>query len=132
MHLTFSRSTAGLIALGLISRNWTISTCIQNFKALCRKAFTRRLGGNIPLVGMLVDSYNHSKYETKPFHEALQAAFTNDQYLFGGQRYDQTWSSAVKVAVTTTLLSMSPMIVANYNRQGDDKCEDHIPRHFES
>jgi hypothetical protein len=88
---------------------------------MCQKAFTRRLGGNIPLFGMLVDSYNHSKYETKPLREALQAAFTADQYLFGGQRYDQTCTSAVKVAVTTTLLSMSPAIVANYNRQCDDK-----------
>lgn len=72
---------------------------------------------------MLVDSYNHSKYETAPLREALQTAFTSDQYLFGGQRYDQTPLSGVKVAVTTTLLSMSPVVVANYNRQSDDKCK---------
>lgn len=70
---------------------------------------------------MLVDSFNHSKYETTPLRDALQNAFTDDQYLFGGQRYDQTWNLPVKVAVTTTLLSMSPVIVANYNRQCDDK-----------
>jgi hypothetical protein len=72
---------------------------------------------------MLVDSYNHSKYETTPLREALKTAFTDDQYLFGGQRYDQTATSGVKVAVTTTLLSMSPVVVANYNRQCDDKCK---------
>lgn len=70
---------------------------------------------------MFVDSYNHSKYETTPLQEALRKAFTSDQYLFGGQRYDQNWASPVKVAVTTTLSSSSPMLVANYNRRGSDK-----------
>jgi hypothetical protein len=72
---------------------------------------------------MLVDSYNHSKYETAHVSEALQTAFSSDQYLFGGQRYDQTPTSGVKVGVTTTLLAMSPVLVANYNRHSDDKCK---------
>jgi hypothetical protein len=112
-----------LIALGLVARNWPIGTCVANFKELCGKAFTRRTGGNIPLIGFFVDNYNHSKYETTPLEGALKTAFSEDQHLFGGQRYDQIWDSPVKVAVTATLSSTSPALLANYNRQCDDKCK---------
>lgn len=120
-------STGGLIALGLVSRDWTVDTCITNFKALCKQAFTRRAMGNIPLIGFFVDNYNHSRYETTPLKAALQEAYSTDQYLFGGQRYDQTWNSPVKVAVTTTLSSTSPVLLANYNRPCDDKCKKESP-----
>jgi patatin-like phospholipase/acyl hydrolase len=125
--LTLSHSTGGLVALGLVSRNWSVSTCINNFTELCKKAFTRRFGGNIPIIGWLVDNINHSKYETTPLHEALQEAFSEDQYLFGGQRLDQNWSSPVKVAVTTTSSSSSPVVLANYNRRCEGKCKFQSP-----
>ncbi|KAH7122438.1 hypothetical protein B0J11DRAFT_437907 [Dendryphion nanum] len=116
-------STGGLIALGMVVRNWPVENCISNFKELCGKAFTRRVGGNIPLIGWFVNSYNHSMYETTPLHEALQTAFPENQYLFGGERYNQSETSSVKVAVTTTIASKSPMVLANYNRRCDDKCK---------
>jgi hypothetical protein len=53
--------------------------------------------------------------------EALQTAFPDNQYLFGGQRHDQSWTSPVKVAVTTTIASNSPALLANYNRHSEDK-----------
>lgn len=84
-----SHSTGGLVALGLVSQNWSVETCIYNFKELCNKAFTRRFGSNVPLIGWFVENINHSRYETTPLQEALQEAFTEDQYLFGGQRLDQ-------------------------------------------
>ncbi|KAF9697343.1 hypothetical protein EKO04_005060 [Ascochyta lentis] len=125
--LVVGTSTGGLVALGLVSRNWSVSTCINNFTALCKKAFTRRFGGNMPFVGWLVDNINHSKYETTPLQEALQEAFSDDQYLFGGQRLDQNWSSPVKVAVTATSSSSSPVVLANYNR----RCEGKLSYQFQ-
>jgi hypothetical protein len=77
----------------------------------------------MPFIGWLVDNINHSKYETTPLQEALQDAFSEDQYLFGGQRLDQNWSSPVKVAVTTTSSSSSPVVLANYNRRCEGKRE---------
>lgn len=116
-----------MIALGLVARNWTLSACIESFKGLCQKAFTRRIGGNIPIVSFLVDNYHHSKYETTPLQKALQDAFTSDQYLFGGPRSDAS-EATVKVAVTTTLSSTSPVVLANYNRSCDEKCKRHEKR----
>ena len=114
-------STGGLVALGLASRNWSVETCINKFKELCDKAFTRRFGSSMPLIGWFVDNINHSSYETTPLQEALQTAFTEDEYLFGGQRLDQHWTSPIKVAVTTTSSSSSPVVLANYNRRCEEK-----------
>jgi hypothetical protein len=109
------------VALGLVARNWPVETCIERFKELCGNAFTRRSGGNIPFIGRLVESYNHSKYETAPLYKSLRTAFSDKQYLFGGQRYDQYWTSPVRVAVTTTIGSSSAALIANYNRHCEEK-----------
>ncbi|KAF1956454.1 hypothetical protein CC80DRAFT_516035 [Byssothecium circinans] len=119
--LIVGTSTGGIVALGLVTRNWTVQECIVRFEELCVTAFTRRTGGNIPLVSWLVDNYNHSKYETKSLHEALQSAFPSHQYLFGGRRTDQLWTTPVKVAVTAVGASNSAMVLANYNRRCDEK-----------
>ena len=121
-----SNSTGGLIALGLVSCNWTVPTCIQNFEEFCEKAFTRRIGGNLPLIGRIVDNYNHSKFETAPLQEALQATYSNDQYLFGGRRPLQASMSSLKVAVTATNASNAAVVLANYNRRCDEKCKTHL------
>jgi hypothetical protein len=99
-----------------------VRECILNFEELCEMAFTRRSGGNIPIVSWFVDNYNHSKYETKSLDNALQRAFPPEQYLFGGRRLEQSGISPVKVAVTTTVTSNSSVVLSNYNRRCDEKC----------
>ncbi|OQO14747.1 hypothetical protein B0A48_00129 [Cryoendolithus antarcticus] len=113
--LIVGTSTGGIIALGLTARNWTVEQCTQHFEALCAKAFTLRKGMNMPGVGWLVSNYNHSMYETQPLQEALIEAFTEDQYLFGGQR-SESGTMDVKVAVTATSAAGSAVVLANYNR----------------
>ncbi|KAJ4321259.1 hypothetical protein N0V94_002998 [Neodidymelliopsis sp. IMI 364377] len=75
----------------------------------------------MPLIRWFVGNVNHSNYKTTPLQEALQTAFTEDQYLFKSQRLDQNWTSPVKVAVTTTSSSSSPVVLANYNRRCEEK-----------
>ena len=71
-----------------------------------------------------MDNYNHSKFETSPLQEALISAFSDDQYLFGGRRPDQSSGcSPVKVAVTATSASGSAVVLANYNRHCSEKRE---------
>lgn len=76
----------------------------------------------MPIVGRLVENYNHSKYETKPLQDALISAFTNDQYLFGGERR-AAGSLDIKVAVTTTSAAGTSIVLANYNRLCLEKCQ---------
>ena len=116
------RSTGGLIALGLASKNWSFEHCTTQFEGLCRKAFTKRSGTNIPGLGHLINHYNHSKYETRPLQEALIEAYSEEEYLFGGTRPHATLSD-IKVAVTSTSAAGSAVVFANYNRLCSEKCK---------
>jgi patatin-like phospholipase/acyl hydrolase len=116
-HTDLSLSTGGLIALGLASKDWTVEQCIYHFTELCEKAFTRRVGINIPGMSMIIESLHHSKYETAPLQQALQQAFSKDDFLFGGPRMT---NHRTKVAVTATN-SGTVSVLANYNRNCVDK-----------
>jgi hypothetical protein len=112
-----------LIALGLGVMNWSVEEATQYFESMCRKAFTRRTLSAMPLVGFMVENYNHSRYETKPLEQTLQDAYTEDQYLFGGKRRSTISGSSVKVAVTaTSLAGRTPIVFGNYNRVCAEKC----------
>lgn len=79
--LIVGTSTGGLIALGLVARDWSVKECITQFETLCTKAFTRRMGINLPGISLFVESYHHSKYETAPLQDALQQAFSETIFL---------------------------------------------------
>jgi hypothetical protein len=66
---------------------------------------------------MIIESLHQSKYETAPLQQALQQAFSKDDYLFGGPRMT---NHRTKVAVTATN-SGSVSVLANYNRNCVDK-----------
>lgn len=114
-------STGGLIALGLASMNWSVEECIDHFEELCNEAFTRRTGSTLPLIGPFIDNYHHSRYQTSTLEKALVKAFTNDLYLFGGQRPAESNVMRVKAAViATSLAGNKTYVLSNYNRPRDD------------
>lgn len=118
-------STGGIIALGLTVRNMTVEHCANQFEELCKQAFTARKGTNVPGLAKLVQHYNQSKYETQPFEEALRSAFSDKQYLFGGQREDNDRID-INVAVTATSAAGSPVVLSNYNRLCLDKSKSSV------
>jgi hypothetical protein len=118
-YTNLTPSTGGLIALGLASKDWSVEQCIYHFTELCEKAFTRRVGINIPGMSMFIESLHQSRYETAPLQEALQQAFSKDDFLFGGPRMT---NHRTKVAVTATS-SGTVSLLANYNRNCFDKRE---------
>ena len=73
-----------------------------------------------------MDNYNHSKYETQPLQAALISAFSEKENLFGGPR-PHTFATDVKVAVTATSATSTPVVFANYNRL----CEEKLPYKFQ-
>ena len=117
-------STGGLIALGLAAKNWSVDQCTRRFETLCKEAFTRRAFANVPGIGWFVENYNHSKYETRPLEEALMSAFSENECLFGGPRPVASYGTDVKVAVTSTSVSGSAVVFANYNRLCGKLCEN--------
>ncbi|QDS77600.1 hypothetical protein FKW77_001933 [Venturia effusa] len=124
--LIVGTSTGGLIALGLGSMGWSVEECTESFQSMCKAAFTRRLGVDIPGIGLLVENYKHSRYATRPMEQVLKDAFTEHEYLFGGP--SRSNSSRTKVAVTATSLTGSSAIVfGNYNRL----CTKDLRYHFQ-
>ncbi len=116
-------STGGMIALGLGLKNWSVETYTRRFTSLCKDAFTPRKGLSIPGYGFLVKAHHSSKFETRPFEDALKEAFSEDDYLFGGPRFGI--SSSTKVAITTTSTTAQVVVLSNYNRQesSENKCK---------
>ena len=114
-------STGGLIALGLVAKNWSVEECTRHFEDVCKQAFTRRTGGGIPGFGWFVENHHHSRYKTRPLEEALIDAYSRDEHLFGGYRSHISYGSDIKVAVTSTSASGSPVILTNYNRLCGEK-----------
>lgn len=117
-----THSTGGIIALGLVANDWTVKECTERFQDLCKKAFTARAFSNLPGFGLLIEMSYHSRYETAPLQEALIEAY-KEGYLFGGQRECMSAkSTGLKVAVTSTSASGTPIVLANYNRPCEAKC----------
>lgn len=114
-------STGGLIALGLVAKDWSVEECTRHFEDVCKQAFTRRSGGGIPGLGWFVENHHHSRYKTRPLEEALIDAYSDDEHLFGGSRPHASYGTDVKVSVTSTSASGSPVVLANYNRLCGEK-----------
>lgn len=124
--LIVGTSTGGIIALGLVSQDWSVEECLTFFERLCAIAFTPRIAANVPRISWLISNYHHSLYETSPLEKSLLEAFGNEKYLFGGR--GATQPSGVKVAVTTTsAASGTPVVLSNYNRHSLEK----LPYHFQ-
>ncbi|KAL4986567.1 hypothetical protein BDW68DRAFT_197978 [Aspergillus falconensis] len=118
--LIVGTSTGGIIALGLGAQGLSVQDSIDEFRRLCKKAFTKRKGAGIPVLERIITASNHSKFETKPLEDALRSIY-GDNELFGGSRHNMEplcLRRLTKVAVTTTTTAASVVVLANYNRYG--------------
>ncbi|THX27092.1 hypothetical protein D6D12_05739 [Aureobasidium pullulans] len=94
-------STGGIIALGLVSKGWSVDDCTRKFENLCHKAFQERMMARGPFLGRLIRTYYHSLYETAAIEGALKEAFTESADLFGAKP-TSSGIYGIKVAVTAT------------------------------
>ncbi|PLB46500.1 hypothetical protein P170DRAFT_457118 [Aspergillus steynii IBT 23096] len=119
--LIVGTSTGGIIALGLGACGHSVQHCTEAFRALCKRAFTRRKGSGWFAIERIISASNHSKFETRPLENALEE-FYGDARLFGGLRHEidsMCVRRLTKVAVTTTTTAASVVVLANYNRHSD-------------
>jgi len=109
-------STGGIIALGMVARQWRLDDCISTFKRVCNKAFTQREFHETWLLEELTTLSHGSKWKTTPLHNVLRDEFGTD-LLFGG-KHDSSENYATKVAVVATSGSGDqPWVIANFNRE---------------
>jgi hypothetical protein len=118
-------STGGLIALGLVTQNWTIEDCLYHFERICSKAFSHHTKRAIPVVGWIRERYK-SKSETSAFEAALKGAFSESQHLFGDPRPSGKLGSHIKVAVTAASSAGRTVVLGNYNRRTSKKGRSRI------
>ncbi|KEQ81932.1 hypothetical protein M438DRAFT_357458 [Aureobasidium pullulans EXF-150] len=117
--------TGGIIALGLVSKGWSVDDCTRKFENLCHKAFQERMMARGPFLGRLIRTYYHSLYGTAAIEGALKEAFTESADLFGAKP-TSSGIYGIKVAVTATAVSSS-VVLSNYNRISGTS----LPYHFE-
>ncbi|THW57327.1 hypothetical protein D6D20_08067 [Aureobasidium pullulans] len=119
-------STGGIIALGLVSKGWSVDDCTRKFENLCHKAFQERMMARGPFLGRLIRSYYHSLYETAAIEGALKEAFTESADLFGAKP-TSSGMYGIKVAVTATAdlrditaraTSAAPLYFTPFNHAG--------------
>ncbi len=124
--LVVGTGTGALIALGLTTRYWSLDQCAHYIQRILNDAYSRRPGRCIPGIGRLLETYSKSKFDSSSLDNALKEAFPEAQYLFGGRSLPNMPASAIKVAVTATTSTGSPIVFANYNR----RCSDFLPYSF--
>lgn len=124
--LVVGTGTGALIALGLTTRYWSLDKCSYHIERIINDAYARRPGRGIPGIGRLLETYSKSKFDSSSLDNALKEAFPDAQYLFGGRSLPDMPASTIKVAVTATSSTGSPIVFANYNR----RCSDFLPYSF--
>ncbi|QIW98040.1 hypothetical protein AMS68_003558 [Peltaster fructicola] len=123
--LIVGTGTGGMLAVALATKDRTVDSCIDQFKAVCEHAFTPRMKG-IPIVTTIAAAFGSGRrYKTKPLYSALKTAFGEDDPLFSPRSKLRTGS---RVALTSTSATgRESILLASYRRP-----EDVVPTyHFE-
>lgn len=103
---------------------WSVAECIGRFETLCKEIFTPRVGYNLKVIGTLVESIHHSRYETQPMERTLKAAFSENGLLFGGLQKERPHSGGLSQTLNVAVVAASvesnkAFVLSNYNRPAD-------------
>jgi hypothetical protein len=111
--LTASRSTGGLIALGLAVEGWGLRERGEWFKDFCFCVFgdkNIRTSAKIPFFSRV---FSPSKYGTETLETELKQMLPRKP-LFGWAKNREV--AQTKVAVTSTSMTGRSVVIPNYNR----------------
>lgn len=115
--LIVGTGAGGMLGVALSTKERTVDSCIDQFKAICEHAFTPRMKG-IPMVTSIAAAFGSGRrYKTKPLYSALKTAFGEDDQLFGSFAKLRTGS---RVALTSTSATgRESILLASYRRAED-------------
>ncbi|KAF2465829.1 FabD/lysophospholipase-like protein [Lindgomyces ingoldianus] len=112
-------STGSIIALALGVLGLSVDDCTTKFSELCRTAFTKRKTYMTLRSKFSAVLFRGSIYRTRPLYDSLRQSL-GDARIFGGAGKKSHFYD-IKVAVTSTdELAKNAIIMANYNRQGEN------------
>lgn len=107
-------SGGGIVATSLGVMQLAIDDCINLFKDLAGKAFKKRTGVELPILGKLILAHHHGKYKTSGLESVLKNIFGYDE-LFGAP-VGNGFRSNLKVGVIATSSGRNTCLLTNYNR----------------
>lgn len=107
-------SGGGIVAAALGATQLGIDQGISAFKGLANKAFKKRTGVDIPILGKLIMAHHHGKYKTSGLEAVLKDVFGHN-HLFGAP-VNQGLIRNLKVGVIATSSNRQTFLLANYNR----------------
>lgn len=107
-------SGGGIVAAALGATKLDIDQGISAFKGLANKAFKKRTGVDIPILGKLIVAQHHGKYKTSALETVLKDIFGHD-HLFGSP-VNQGRVQNLKVGVIATSSNRQTILLTNYNR----------------
>ena len=113
--LIVGTGTGGLIAMTLSMRGQTVSSCSDQFKTICDRAFRPKKAA-APLVRSISAALgsNGRRYRSKSLYSVLQTTFGESNSLLESQTY---FTQGCRVAVTSTNApDQEPFLLANYPR----------------
>jgi patatin-like phospholipase/acyl hydrolase len=113
--LIVGTGTGGLIAMTLSMRGQSVSSCSDQFKTICDRAFRPKKAA-APLVRSISAALGSSgrRYRSKSLYSVLQTTFGENNSLLESQTY---FTQGCRVAVTSTNApDQEPFLLANYDR----------------
>jgi hypothetical protein len=114
--LIVGTGTGGLIAMTLSMRGQSVSSCSDQFKTICDRAFRPKIKAAAPLVRSISAALGSSgrRYRSKSLYSVLQTTFGENNSLLESQTY---FTQGCRVAVTSTNApDQEPFLLANYPR----------------
>jgi len=113
--LIVGTGTGGLIAMTLSMRGQTVSSCGDQFKTICDRAFRPKIKAAAPLVRSISAALGSGRrYRSKSLYSVLQTTFGEDNSLLESNTY---FTQGCRVAVTSTNApDQEPFLLANYPR----------------
>ena len=113
--------TGGFIAVGLVSKRWTLEECSKNFHHFCSEIFSRRNLRKFPKISWRRGKYTMVKYSSRLLEESLKELFTLDQPLFGNAITSDLMINSPRVVIPTGCSGGRTVVFANYSRQSSSK-----------
>jgi hypothetical protein len=113
--LIVGSGTGGLIAMTLSMRGQTVTTCIDQFKTICDRAFRPKIKAAAPLMRSISAKLGSGRrYRSKSLYTVLQTTFGENNSLLESPTY---FTQGSRVAVTSAHdANQEPFLLANYPR----------------